>query len=62
MNVYQIGFALLTFFAIVAVLPAWMWFLGEYGSRLPTEAHFLAQLMLPALSALYLASWINPGG
>lgn len=60
MNVYELGFAMLTFFAIVAVLPAWMWFLGEHASSLPTEARFLAQLSLPALCALFLASWLRP--
>lgn len=59
MNAFELGFALLTFFAIVAVIPAWMWFLGNYTAGLPTEARFLAQLSLPALVAMFVASWVS---
>ena len=61
MNALNLPFALFAFFGFVAVVPPWMYFVGEYGDGLPAEARFLAQLVLPATVALFIVSWINPG-
>ncbi|MGZ0745726.1 hypothetical protein [Haloparvum sp. AD34] len=61
MNVYQFPLSLYAFLAIVAVVPAWMFFLSEYGQDLPTEAWFMASLVLPATVLLFITSWVQPG-
>lgn len=60
MNVFKFPFALLAFFGIVAVVPAWMHFVGAYTPSLSIESQFIAEMALPALSALFLASWLQP--
>lgn len=56
--------ALMGFFAFVAVVPVWGYFVYTYMNfnSLPVEFTFLATLSLPAALLLYLAGWINPGG
>jgi hypothetical protein len=63
MNVFELGFALVGFLALVAVVPAWMFFVRDYQAigGLPTEVQFLAALSLPAVALLFLASWLQPG-
>lgn len=46
---------------IVVVLPAWTYFVSNRTATLPIYVQFFASLMLPALAALLLASWLNPG-
>lgn len=62
MNAFKMPFALLGFFGLVAVVPAWVWFVHSYPSvsSFSVEEKFLLDLMLPALIALYLASWLQP--
>lgn len=62
MNPFKFPFALVGFLAFVMVLPPWMWFLNNYPSvsQLSTEARFLANLILPALLALFVAGWVQP--
>lgn len=63
MSPYRILFALLAFLGLVAVVPIWMHFTGAtYLSGLPVEVQFLANMTLPVLAALLLASWLDPGG
>lgn len=62
MNAFQIPFALLAFLAFVAVMPPWMWFLNHYSAGLSPETAFIAQLTLPAMVGLFIASWLDPGG
>lgn len=59
MNPYRLPMALISFFAIVAIVPAWMWFLGEYSADMPTETAWLAAFSLPAVALLFLASWLG---
>jgi asparagine N-glycosylation enzyme membrane subunit Stt3 len=47
-------------FGIAAVAPAWVYFVGDRLSGLPTHIQFFAGLVLPALAALLLASWAEP--
>ncbi|QLD84613.1 hypothetical protein HWV23_02435 [Natronomonas halophila] len=63
MNPFDFPFALLGFFGLVAVMPAWMFFITSYApmENLPTEAQFLAQLVLPATVALFVVSWLQGG-
>lgn len=62
MNVLEAPFALFAFFAIVAVVPVWIHYVETYGSALQPEARFLAEFALPAILALFIASWFQPGG
>jgi len=63
MNVYQVGFALVAFFGLVATMPIFMQFTSnEWVGSLPLEVQFLASMMPPAFALLLLASWADPGG
>lgn len=59
MNPYRLPVAIFGFVAIVALMPAWMWFIGEYSEGLPTEVSFLSQFVLPAMVLLFIASWMG---
>lgn len=61
MNPLEVPLALFAFVGIVAIVPVWMWYVGEYAGQLQPEARFLAQFALPCLVALFLASWIQTG-
>jgi hypothetical protein len=63
-NPFDFPFALLAFFGFVLVVPPWMWFTTQHPavSDLQIEAQFMVQLVLPALAALTIASWVQPGG
>lgn len=60
MNPYKFPFALIAFLGFVLVLPPWMWFIESYPTKLSTEGRFMAELILPALVLLFLASWVQP--
>lgn len=62
MNPYNMGVALFAFCGLVAVVPAWMWFVNEHAPGLPTEARFMATFALPVVILLFIAGWIQPGG
>ena len=55
----QLPIALLTLIAFAAIVPAWFWFTGEYTAQLPATSTFLVQLTLPAVGALFAASWLG---
>lgn len=59
MNPYRLPMALIAFIGIVAVVPAWMWFVAEYSAQLPTETAWLAAFSLPAIVMLFLVSWLG---
>jgi hypothetical protein len=63
MNPFDFPFALIAFFGLVAVVPVWMFFVFRYppAQALPMEARFLATLTLPAVVALFAASWLQTG-
>jgi hypothetical protein len=56
--------ALLSFGAIVAVMPAWMHFTSSHPalSSMSTETRFLVQLVPVVTAMLFLAGWFQPGG
>lgn len=60
MNPFKFPFAMFAFLGFVMVVPAWMWFLQSYPTQLSTEGEFLAAMMLPALVALWIVSWLQP--
>lgn len=63
MSPYRILFALLGFLGFVGVIPIWMHFTSPtYVGSLPVEVQFLSGMALPAFIAMYLASWLDPGG
>lgn len=64
MNPYNSGHFLFALLAFVAFLPPWFWFMNSHPAvgALSMEAHFFAQLVLPAAIVLFLASWASPGG
>lgn len=51
---------LFALFGFAVILPPWRYFIGEYTTGLPIEAQFFANLILPALAALFVASWVDP--
>nr|ADE29189.1 hypothetical membrane protein [uncultured virus] len=53
---------LFALFGFAVVLPPWGHFISTYTSNLPIEGQFFAALVLPVLAALFVASWIDPGG
>lgn len=61
MNPLNFPLAILGVVSLVAIIPVWTWFLGEYTSGLPTEVQFLAGITLPALVVLFGVSWVEPG-
>lgn len=63
MDVFEFPFALMSFFGLVAVVPAWVWFINQYPSvsNLSLPSQFLVNLILPAMIVLGLASWIEGG-
>ena len=62
MDIFRLPFALIAFLGFVMALPAWMYFTSGSVGTLSTEASFIAGMILPATAALYLASWLQPGG
>lgn len=64
MNPFKFPFALMGFLGFVLVVPAWIWFIQEYGpaAQLTTEGQFLATLILPGTVILFLVSWLQPRG
>lgn len=56
-------FALMTFLALVAIVPPWVWFVNSYPSvsSLSLPSQFLLNMLLPALVLLGLASWVEGG-
>lgn len=61
MNPLELPLALFAFFGLVAVTPAWFYFVDAYGAGLPAEAYYLAQLVYPATVLLFIAGWVEPG-
>jgi uncharacterized membrane-anchored protein YitT (DUF2179 family) len=63
MDVFEFPFSLMTFFAFVAITPAWMWFVSSFppATNLSIPSRFVVNLILPALAALALGSWIEGG-
>lgn len=61
MNPLELPIALFTFLTIVAVIPAWLYFVDTYASGMPAEPTFLARFSLPAVLLFFLASWLAPG-
>jgi hypothetical protein len=59
MTPMKLPVALLALVAFVAVIPAWMWFIGEYTPQLPTETAWLVRFSLPAVSLLFVGSWLG---
>lgn len=55
----RLPIALLAFIAMVALMPAWMWFSGQYASQLPTESSWLVRFSFPAISMLFAVSWLG---
>lgn len=55
----RLPIALLAFVGLVAVIPAWMWFVGEYSATLPAETAWLVRFSLPAVSLLFAGSWLG---
>lgn len=51
--------AILSFIGLVAIVPAWMWFTAEYTGDLPTETAWLVRFSLPAVSLLFVGSWLG---
>jgi len=63
MDVFELPFGLMTFLGFVLVMPPWMWLLSQYPptSQLSLSGQFLANLILPCIAALTIASWAEGG-
>lgn len=61
MNPYNFWVPLLAMLGIGIVAPVWTFFVSDRLSSLPVYLQFFAGLMLPALTALMVASWVDPG-
>lgn len=62
MKWFEFPFAILGVLLIAAVTPPWVWFVDQHAGEFGMAARFIAQLVLPAMLLLFLASWIDPGG
>jgi len=58
-NAARLPVALLAFIGLVAIVPAWMWFVGKYTASMPTETAWIARFSLPAVSLLFVAGWVG---
>lgn len=62
MDPTRIWFALVGLLGFVAIWPVWNFFIGAYAAPLPDYEYFLVNLVPPAAVALFIASWVQPGG
>lgn len=62
MNAFQVPFGLLGLVAFALVVPPWVWFVDNRTSTMPPEVQVLTALALPAIAALFVASWLQPRG
>lgn len=60
MNAFNWWVPLFTLFGFIAVVPVWIHFSSKYTADLPIYIQFFADLTMPALAALFLASWADP--
>lgn len=59
MRTDELVMAILAFAGVVAVVPAWSHYvLGFTGAR--NGAFFLASLVMPAMLAMFITSWVKP--
>jgi len=62
LNPYNFWVPLFAIFGVAIVAPAWTFFVSDRLSDLPAHIQFFGGLILPALGALLVASWLEPGG
>lgn len=64
MNPFNFPFALLAFFGMAMLVPAWIWFVHSFPATaaLSTTDQFLLDLVLPATAALFIGGWLQPRG
>lgn len=58
MRAERIPIALFAFVALVAIVPAWMHFVGQT-TDMPTEVSWLFAFSLPAVALLFIGSWLG---
>jgi len=58
-NAAQLPVALLAFVAILAMIPPWMHFIGEFSAGMPTASAWIARFTFPAVVLLFVGSWVG---
>jgi len=59
MNAQQLPIAIIAFIGIVALVPAWLHFTGEYTGSMPAATAWIARFSLPAVALLFVGSWLG---
>lgn len=59
MNPEQLPIAILAFIGLVAIIPAWIHFIGAFTGDMPPESAWLARFSLPAVALLFAGSWLG---
>jgi len=55
----RLPLAIVAFLGLVAIVPAWMHFVGTYTAGMPTESAWIARFSLPAVVLLFAGSWLG---
>jgi len=55
----RLPIAILSFIGLVAIVPAWMHFVGVYTADMPVESAWIARFSLPAVALLFAGSWLG---
>lgn len=55
----RLPIAILAFVGVVAIVPAWIHFVGVYTADMPAESAWLARFSLPAMALLFAGSWLG---
>ena len=55
----RLPLAVLAFVGLVAIVPAWMHFVGVYAPEMPAESAWIARFSFPAVALLFAGSWLG---
>jgi len=55
----RLPLAIIAFLGLVAIVPAWMYFVGAYTAEMPAESAWIARFSLPAVALLFAGSWLG---
>ncbi|MFW5949418.1 MAG: hypothetical protein ACOCSD_07470 [Halolamina sp.] len=55
----RLPLAIVAFLGLVAIVPAWVHFVGVYAPDMPAESAWIARFSLPAVALLFAGSWLG---
>jgi len=55
----RLPIAIVAFIGLVAIVPAWLHFVGVYTADMPAESAWIARFSLPAVALLFAGSWLG---